>query len=66
MFLGGWSNIKFGISLHCVPRNDLKPHWLSEVGDCWCHPTEDVIKEDFWAHHALDCRETYEEGRKVH
>lgn len=50
-----------GISeVHVAPLADLRDHHASAI--CWCHPTEDDEEPDVWIHHALDGRETYEQG----
>jgi len=49
--------------MHCVPFDDLKPHYMDQDGTCWCHPTEDNERADFWGHHSMDGREAYEDGR---
>lgn len=66
LYPDGWCNVEADNSLHCIPGNDLKPHWLDRNGTCWCHPTEDNERPDFWVHHSLDGREEYEEGRALH
>ena len=47
--------------IHVMPVNDLRKHIDSP--DCWCKPTQD--EPGLWAHHSLDRREEYEEGRKL-
>jgi hypothetical protein len=48
--------------IHVVPVNDLKDHVAS--ADCWCKPTEEEGWPDVWAHHSMDQREEYENGRE--
>lgn len=51
---------------HVLPVNDWREH--VEDRDCWCRPV--IVEEDaggfIVAHNAMDERETYENGRKVH
>jgi len=51
---------------HVLPLNDWREH--SETRDCWCKPA--LIDEDaggvIVAHNAMDERESYERGRKMH
>ena len=51
---------------HCTPQNDLYAHVLDVQGSCWCCPERDDEnpEEIFFHHHAYDCREEYEEGRR--
>lgn len=60
-----WHVIKCDNSVHTVPYNDLKPHWLDQDGTCWCHPREDDEYADTWVHNSMDERESYETGRKL-
>lgn len=46
---------------HVVPLNDLRDHEPNI--NCWCNPTEDEDYEGVWIHHAMDDRESYEQGR---
>lgn len=50
--------------VHSVPINDVREHRMTP--DCWCRPTQDEDYERLWHHHALDQRDTYERGRKMH
>lgn len=67
--LGGWDNIELQQDnviakltiIHCIPRNDYRPHVLWH--DCWCHPT--YIEHDICMHNSMDGREAYEKGRKL-
>lgn len=61
-----WQVITCDHSVHMVPCDDLKPHWMDQNGTCWCHPTENTEYADAWTHNSLDLRETYEQGRKLH
>lgn len=50
---------------HVVPLNDLKEHVDAET--CWCRPdVEYVGVGTIVTHHAMDERESYEQGRKLH
>lgn len=66
MNLGGWDvfNVEInGITqIHCVPKEDLKPHDLRP--ECWCYPREDDDRADFWIHDSADGREDVEYGRR--
>ena len=48
--------------LHTYPLNDLREHKMSR--DCWCRPTPDEKFDELVVHHAMDERESYEQGRK--
>lgn len=48
---------------HVVPLGDIKEHKVS--ASCWCQPTHDE-EDNIWVHHAMDERESYEQGRKLH
>lgn len=49
--------------LHTYPLNDLREHEMSRA--CWCHPTPDDEFDELVLHHAMDERESYEQGRKL-
>jgi hypothetical protein len=50
---------------HVIPINDLKDHDESE--DCWCSPDVQYVGVGtIVTHHAMDERESYEQGRKIH
>lgn len=49
---------------HVVPIGDLRPHKSSK--NCWCGPVQDEEEPNVWVHNAMDQRETYEDGRKMH
>lgn len=52
-----WAVVHLGDGPHVIPLDDLRPH--EEVG-CWCRPTED---DGVTIHHAMDGRESHQEGR---
>jgi hypothetical protein len=46
-------------NIHCIPvGNDEPPHVCHTL--CWCHPTQDTVSPNLYAHHAKDCREKWE------
>lgn len=52
--------------IHVIPLGDLREHQASQ--SCWCHPDlddEGGLEGNIWLHHALDGRESYEEGRAL-
>lgn len=67
--LGGWLTIPLErdniigkeVETHCVPLGDYRDHEL--WAECWCKPT--MFESDCYRHHAMDKRESYEEGRKL-
>lgn len=48
---------------HVCPIDDLREHYL--MNSCWCYPTPDEEELTVIVHHAMDNRESYEEGRKM-
>lgn len=56
--------------IHVIPVDDLREH--ESLPSCWCKPEkvhQDGVFYEFpviWVHHALDGREEYEQGRKMH
>ena len=49
---------------HVVPIGDLREH--ESLPTCWCKPVQDEEEPNVWIHNAMDQRETYEDGRKMH
>jgi len=51
---------------HVLPLADWREH--HETRECWCKPSvvEDNAGGDIVVHNAMDERETYERGRKMH
>jgi len=49
--------------IHTYPLNDLREHEMNRT--CWCHPTPDEEFDKLILHHAMDERESYEQGRKL-
>jgi hypothetical protein len=49
--------------VHVIPNGDLREHEASSK--CWCKPSPDDDCDRVWVHHALDERESYEEGRAL-
>ena len=49
--------------IHTYPLNDLREHEMNRA--CWCHPTPDDEFDELVLHHAMDERESYEQGRKL-
>lgn len=48
---------------HVIPLDDLRFHLESVT--CWCRPTVDEA-DNICVHHALDRRETREQGQVLH
>ena len=66
MNFGLWENyVTDNGDCHVMPVDDLKPHCLDT--DCWCRP-EELESEGciIFSHSAMDDRESYERGRKLH
>lgn len=49
------------MTFHIYPINDLREHEITE--DCWCKPEYD---DGYVIHKAMDDRESYQNGRKMH
>lgn len=49
-------------NVHVIPRNDLREHETHR--DCWCRPVEQ--EPGVIVHNALDGREDYEQGCRLH
>ena len=50
---------------HVIPLNDLKDH--DETETCWCRPDVQYVGVGTVVlHHAMDERESYEQGRAMH
>ena len=50
---------------HVIPLNDFKDH--DETETCWCSPSVEYVGVGtIVTHHAMDDRESYEQGRKLH
>lgn len=45
------------------PLGDLRPH--VDSASCWCRPTLDEEEPLVLIHHAMDQRESYENGRSL-
>lgn len=57
--------VNTGDTWHVIPLGDLREHDEDEA--CWCTPAiEYVGVGTLVTHNAMDDRESYEQGRKLH
>lgn len=50
------------MTLHVVPRDDLREHSIDRDKPCWCHPEED--EHGIIVHNSMDGREKFETGER--